>query len=149
MKKLIPFSVLLMFLLAMTGCSFMGKSMKQPNYRVDFVKDDFEWSTQLSGEATQTKILMIDWARLFKRTGGAIDGSDRFGAAPFSFSVPIIGSLMSSANVVDFYALYELMNANPGYDIVLYPVFETQAKGFMPFYWRTTVKASARLGKLK
>ena len=80
----------------------MGKSMKQPNYRVDFVKDDFEWSTQLSGEATQTKILMIDWARLFKRTGGAIDGSDRFGAAPFSFSVPIIGSLMSSANVVDF-----------------------------------------------
>ena len=50
------------------------------------------------------------------------------------------------------YSLYELMNGNPGYDVVFYPQYET--KVFKPvlgigFITKITkVKTTARLGKL-
>jgi len=41
------------------------------------------------------------------------------------------------------------MKKNPGYDVVLYPQFETK-KFVIPFiYSKTKVKATARLGKIK
>lgn len=51
------------------------------------------------------------------------------------------------------YALFNLMNDNPGYDVILYPQFETIVEkpvmgcGFLKK--TTTVKVTARLGKLK
>ena len=148
MKKFFPYSFLFMSLFVMSGCSFMGKAMKQPNYRVDFDKDDFEWSPQVTGEATQTKILNIDWARLFKRTAGNIDASDR-SSAMMAFAIPVIGFPYGRNGVCEMYALYEMMTNNPGFDIVLYPSYETTTTGFPYIFVRTTVKATARLGKLK
>jgi hypothetical protein len=51
------------------------------------------------------------------------------------------------------YSLYELMTNNPGYDVVFYPQYETKVLkpilgiGFLTKI--TTVKTTARLGKLK
>ena len=151
MKKFFPYSFLFMSLFVMSGCSFLGKTMKQPNYRVEFDKDDFEWSPQVTGEATQVKVLNIDWARLFKQTGGEIDGSDRYPSS--TITIPIIGYTAGSGprgnSIVEMYALYEMMTNNPGFDLVVYPSFETTMKGFPFIFWKTTVKATARLGKLK
>jgi len=51
------------------------------------------------------------------------------------------------------YSLYELMYQNPGYDVVFYPQYETvKNKPFLGLgflYNKTTVRTTARLGKLK
>ncbi len=68
LKKLIGAAVVCSIFLS--SCTLMTKSMREPNNRVNFAKDDFTYSAQLSAEASSTKILGIDFARLFmKKTG--------------------------------------------------------------------------------
>ncbi len=148
MKKIIP--LLSAVVISATSCTSLNHSLREPNTRLELTKNDFNLSDQVSATASTTKILSIDFARLFNQRTGSIDhdGSSNFVSAS---SIPVIGSFVvdQTAN----YSLFELMSKNPNYDVVLYPQFET--KVIRPFlgigliYKKTTVKATSRLGQLK
>ncbi len=134
---------------AFSSCTTLNHSMREPNTRVNLNKSDFSLSEQVTAEATSVKILGIDFARLFTKKTGVVEG----GAAAASISlasIPVIGNFV--ADKTANYSLYELMNGNPGYDVVFYPQYET--KVFKPvlgigFITKITkVKTTARLGKL-
>ena len=118
--------------------------MREPNVFVELQKDDFTLSEQVTGQASTTKILSIDWSRLFKKETGEVQNGS------LSFDVPIIGGLIS--DYTSSYALYNLMQDNKGYDVVFYPQFETTVKrpilGLGFIYKKTDVTVNARLGKL-
>jgi len=147
----------------MTSCSISNMAMKQPNNHIEFYKGDFEYSPQVTGEATSVKILMIDWIRLFSWKSGDVNGesvpkqSANITLGSQILVDPVVGVISAVIPVLgDFgkgevsnYALYDMMKKNPGYDVVLYPQYETK-KFVIPFiYSKTTVKATARLGKIK
>jgi hypothetical protein len=123
--------------------------MREPNAFIELGIDDFELSEQVTAEATSTKIIGIDWQRVFNQKTGNIEG----GASMMISlaSIPVMGNYLfdQTAN----YALYEMMVQNPDYDVVLYPQYETVTqKPILGIGWLTTittVKAKARLGKLK
>ena len=65
-------------------------------------------------------------------------------------SIPVIGNLM--VDKAASYAMYTLMKEHPGYDVVVYPQVEKHKKAPLlgtDIYSTTTVKVTARLGKLK
>ncbi len=130
-------------LLTATSCTSLNRAMHTPNHRVEFEKSDFEFTGQVTGEAQQTRILGIDWKRLFKTERGDI----RTSATPSLATLPIVGSLDPLTQVEGF-ALYDLMQKNQGYDVVFFPTFEKKTTWFVVGR-KTTVKATARLGKLK
>ncbi len=141
MKKInILFSLILVFAL-LSGCSVSTLSRKSPANYIEFNKDDFEISNQLTGEATVEKILMIDWARLFNKKYGVVEGP------PTQAIYTIIGN--QAAFYPQLYAIYNILKENPGYDIILYPQYETEKTGFPIFYSVTKVKVTTKLGKLK
>ena len=105
---------------------------------------------QVSGEGRCTKVLGIDFYRWFHtaNTGAVVSpGGPQIGIS----SIPVVGGYLS--NKTASYALYDLMSKNQGYDVVFYPQYDTRL--YKPFlgigfiYKRTTVKATARLAKLK
>lgn len=133
--------------LLFTSCSNFEKVMREPNTRLELNKSDFTLSDQVMAEARTVKILGIDWGRLFNASEGVIE-KDGFSVINFA-SVPVIGYFIydRTAN----YALYELMQNNPGYDVVFYPQYETKISrpiGIGFIYKKTVVKTTARLGKL-
>lgn len=132
-----------------SSCTTYNHSMREPNVRVELGKSDFTLSEQVSAEATSTKIICIDWARLFTKKTGKVEGG-AFSSSISAAVIPVVGYVLSDKTAN--YALYELMSGNPGYDVVFYPQYET--KVFKPvlgigfFATITTVKTTARLGKL-
>lgn len=138
--------ILLIFALGvLSSCTTYNKSLKEPNVRVEFKKSDFTFSDQFTAEATSTKIFGIDFERLFTQRTGSVDAS----SININFAnIPVIGNVI--ADKTANYALYELMVNNPGYDVILYPQYET--KVIRPIglnlFRITTVKVTARLGKL-
>ena len=118
--------------------------MREPNAYVEYHAEDFDLSEQVTGEATVVRVLGIDWQHLF--------GTKEIGATPsFGTIIPYIGvnfTIPSGAN----YALYNLMQKNPGYDVVVYPQVESHRHAPVlgtDIYSKTTYKVTARLGKLK
>jgi len=135
-------------LLAFSGCSSVHKTMREPNVRVELNMNNFDLSEQVSAEASSTKILYVDWDRLTHSESGSVEG----GAMAINFAmIPVVGNFVS--DMTSNYALYQLMVNNPGYDVVFYPQFETVVEkpvlglGFITT--KTTVKVTARLGKMK
>lgn len=128
--------------LFMTSCHTYRHSMKEPNAYVEYHADDFTLSDAVTGEATVTRIIGIDWVHLF--------GTKEIGeSASVGTIIPYVGmAIPDGAN----YALYKLMQKNPGYDVVIYPQVESHR--YAPvlgtdIYSKTTYKVTARLGKLK
>lgn len=149
MKKIMTILGAVLFAsILFSSCSSVHKTMREPNVRVDLTKSDFTLSDQVKAEAQSTTIIGIDFTRLFtKKTTGSVEG----GAAVISIaSLPVIGNLLNDKTAN--YALYELMNSNPGYDVIFYPQYETKVVkpilgiGFLTKI--TTVETKARLGKL-
>lgn len=146
-----------------SSCSISNLAMKQPNNHIEFYKNDFHYSEQVTGEATSVKVLMIDWARLFHWKNGNVSGEE-FASPSMNIGLgvpivdnPVVGLVSAAIPVlgeftkgqVNNFALYDMMKKNPGYDVVLYPQYETK-KFVIPFiYSKTKVKATARLGKIK
>ena len=134
---------------AFSSCTTLNQSMREPNTKVNLNKSDFSLSEQVTAEATCTKILGIDFERLFTKKTGKVDNGARISLISLA-SIPVIGSFISDKTAN--YALYNLMNENPGYDVVFYPQYETKVLkpilgiGFITTI--TTVKTTARLGKL-
>lgn len=146
MKKIKFLSAIAAIALFATSCTTMSRTMKEPNYRVEFNKSDFEYSDQKSAEATVTKIIGIDFQRLFKKEIGATAKDMPVG---FSlYSLPIVGAALDP-NKAQYYAIYNIMKENPGYDVVLYPQFESDRFSVLGIYTVTKVKATCRLAKLK
>jgi len=145
--KLFKMVMFVAIIAAFSSCTSLNHSMREPNTRVNLNKADFTLSEQVSAEATSTKIIGIDWSRLFMKKTGTIEG----GSGVISIaSIPVVGTLVTDKTAN--YALYELMINNPGYDVVFYPQYETKVVrpiGLGFIYKITTVKSTARLGKLK
>lgn len=143
--KIIPAILTIAFLAS--SCTSINKSMKEPANHIEFTKADFTLSEQLSAEASATRILGIDLARLFKMETGTVEGT--LSPATVIYMVPVVGTMAkgSTAN----YALYTLMTQNAGYDMVLYPQFESKkvCPLGIPIISKETVKVTARLAKFK
>lgn len=132
-------------LLFLSSCSTSYQGIRKETTYIQFDKDDYEISSQLSGEATEIRLFGIDFARLFKKTSGNFDAN---GYAAI-VNVPIVSTLAYSPKRAQQYALYNLLKYQSGYDVVIYPRFETKSSG-IPFIYRvTTAKVTARLGRLK
>jgi hypothetical protein len=148
MKNKILMGLFAAVMAAFLSCTTMNHSMREPNTRVNLNKSDFSLSDQVSAKAKSVTVLGIDWPRFFTKKTGEVDAS---GSSSISLaSIPVIGNFVGDRTAN--YSLYELMNGNPGYDVVFYPQYET--KVFKPvlgigFLVKiTTVKTTARLGKL-
>ena len=142
MKKFRLLLVCCIAALFMTSCHTYRHSMKEPNAYVEYHADDFTLSDAVTGEATVTRVIGIDWVHLF--------GTKEIGeSASVGTIIPYVGmAIPDGAN----YALYKLMQKNPGYDVVIYPQVESHR--YAPvlgtdIYSKTTYKVTARLGKLK
>ena len=119
-------SIALLMLAA--GCSTTTKIISKPaNSRVVFKGHNFDFTGLVSAEAKQTKFLMLDWSRLTGKSNGAISGSK--GKVKL-ISVPIIGE--SPSKQIESLALYNLLQENPGYDVILNPL--TLFKRETPFF---------------
>ena len=129
-----------------SSCSVSQRTMKTPNYHVEFYKGDFEYSQQVTAEATSVRILGIDWSRLFNMKMGQVENDGPL-TQYVPFGVPVVGDY--GKGVVSSYALYNLMQENPGYDVVIYPQYESENFIIPIFYSIKTVKVTARLGKIK
>lgn len=132
--------------LSFSSCTTYSRSMREANVRIELQKEDFTLSEKVSAEATSTKILGIDWERLFLKREGNLNGAADISLA----SIPVIGPALSDRT--SNYALYELMEKNAGYDVVFYPTYERKTVNplLIPYiYSITTVKVTSRMGKLK
>lgn len=145
-KQMFWIGMILMGFLA--SCSTYQKTMPEPNVRVQFEKNDFVLSEQVKAEATTTKILGIDFQRIFTKSSGSISNNS---LSINLSSIPVVGTFV--VDPTSNYALYELMKNNPGYDVVFYPQFETKMVkpilGIGIIAKETKVVVQARLGKLK
>jgi hypothetical protein len=151
-KRITSIAFICVSMLFVSSCTLKKNMIREPNVFVELEKDDFELSEQVSAEAVEKTILFVDWQRLTNKEVGVVDGSQSPLPNPVDLvSVPVIGSYIASP--AKNYALYNLLQANPGYDVVFYPQFEiVQEKpiiGIGFFKTVTTVKVTARLGKLK
>ena len=147
MKKLILNVIVLAVILSIFSCSSTHQTMMHPNVRIDLNRKDLVLSEQLTASATSKKIIGIDFQRLFEKKSGDIR------AVPFAYnyySIPVIGNIVS--NPVANYALYELMQQEKGYDLVIYPQYSINERkpilGLGFIYKVTEVSATARLGKI-
>ncbi|MBU3743675.1 MAG: hypothetical protein FGM61_03890 [Sediminibacterium sp.] len=147
-KPNILLSTLIVGAVFLSSCTSINKSMREPNVRVELNRNDFTLSEQVTAEAQSTKIIGIDFARLFMQKTGTVTG----GSIGISLaSLPVIGNVLTDKTAN--YALYELMSKNPGYDVIFYPQYETKVikpiLGIGILTTITTVQTTARLGKLK
>lgn len=145
LQKFLKTGLFLSLLLTFTSCTLNSRLMREPNVLVEMDAQDFEFSPQVTGEGKEIRVLGIDWKRLFGKTetGTVNNGS-------FSFEIPIIGNFLT--NPTSDYALFDLMEKNPGYDVVFYPQFHTRIKrpflGLGFIYSKTEVTVTARLAKI-
>lgn len=135
-------------IILMNSCSSVHRTLREPNVRVELQKEDFELSAQVSAEAKMTKVLGIDWKHLKHKETGEVDkGLGMISLA----SLPVIGDYISTT--AGNYALHNMLRDNPGYDVIFYPQYVINESkpilgiGFIKTV--TTVKVTARLGKLK
>jgi hypothetical protein len=133
----------------LSSCTIMGRGMREANTEVELKKEDFTFSAQVTGTATQTKIIGIDFERLFtKKQAEAIPGGTSETTSFAGVLMPIVGAYLPSSGKVYAYALYDLYDKNPGYDALFYPSFEREKFGFLFLYSKETVTVTGRLGKL-
>ena len=135
MKKSLIVILLAVVAFVATSCSASTKTMREPNVRFELTSNDYVLSDVVYGEARVVRVLGIDWARLFTVKSGFIENN-----------ASIIGVILTSDEV---YALYDLLEKNPGYDFVMYPQTTVVTTGVSGIYTNTNVKISARLAKLK
>ena len=137
MKKSFFFALLAVLALTVTSCSATLQSMREPVVRFELNSSDYTLSEPVTGEATVTKVFNIDWSRLFNKKAGSV-------------GTPIIGLTTAGIPSMDIqYAVFDLMEKNPGYDFVMYPQVVVVTNGVPFLYENSTIKVTARLGKLK
>jgi hypothetical protein len=166
MKKSLSF---LCFLVLFSSCKINRNSMREANYQLWLHHEDLEFSERITGKASQSKFLGIDWQRTFGRkkfefggfgtlptdpTTGNTNGTVSGGGIINGQNTPAINVLLngvigiSSVSRVEQMAMYDLIRQNPGYDLVMFPIFQTHKNWYL-FGSKTEVVCTAKLGKLK
>lgn len=146
MKKLSVLFCIVAIAAAFTGCRTAGKAAASQNILYEFGRNDMEVSDQKSAEASSSKILGIDFARLFNKESGNFNSEGYVGVV--KGQIPVVGIIINPTKVQN-YALFNLLKSEPTYDFVLYPRFEQETKG-IPFIFTTTkAKVTSKLGKIK
>lgn len=149
-KTLLKFLAAVLVTASITSCNSTFRNLREPNTTVKLTKSDFTLSDQVVGEAKTVKVLGIDWKRIFKQQTGSVNGNNLTGFMSLAY-IPVLGPVTLLDKTVS-YSLYNLMEANPGYDVIFYPQITKQVKkpilglGFLLKV--TKVKTTARLGKL-
>jgi hypothetical protein len=119
------------------SCISYNKGMQSPSSKVEFNKENFEFSEQVTAEAVTVKVFGVDWASLFNSKTGDFNGS-----IISSSAIPFTDKTANKA-------VYKFLEQNPGYDVVFYPSVESKTFG-IPLIVRTTkAKVTARLAKIK
>lgn len=145
LKNICPVILIAIVGLTTTSCSISTQSFKTPNYQIEFYKTDFEYSNQVTANATTIRILGINWKKLFNRENGKrITDPIVSGLTPV---IPVIGD--TGSGNVSAYALYNLMVEHPGYDVVVQPNYKTKRFIIPLIYAKRSVEVTARLGKIK
>ena len=139
MKK---YSILALLVVAfsLTSCSSLTRGMREPIVHFELNSDDYVLSEPVSGTATSVYVLGIDWKRLFHTESAYIN-------------TPIVSSPVSSfmglVPSTQTYAIYDMMENNPGYDFVMYPQYKSEVRHFLWFiYAKEKTTVTARLGRL-
>ena len=132
MKKIILLFTIALFF---SSCSTLTSSIKNPTNYIEFNKNDFDYTKQVSSTSKVDFLFGFSLANTRKK-GKFSKGS----SALIGFG---IGKLSKAENL----AIYNLLKDNPGYDVVLYPKFDTKSSGFI--FTTSEVKVTARLAKLK
>lgn len=154
------------------SCKISRNSMREANYQLWLHHEDLDLSERVTGKAAQNKVFLIDWERLFGKKKYEFGGFGELPGDPFApnvtgqisnivataggsgniqsaFNVVLNGVIgISSASRVEQMAMYDLIQKNPGYDLVMFPTFQTHKKWFL-IGSNTDVICTAKLGKLK
>jgi hypothetical protein len=139
MKKFRFLLILAVAILAFSSCTSLSRSMREPNVRFELNADDMVLSEPVTGTATIIRVFGIDWKHLFKTKQGTI-------------GVPVVGNIPGFLSSDNSYAVYDLLEKNPGWDFLMYPQYKTEnyrVLGMGLLYSETGVTVTARLGKLK
>lgn len=146
MKKVfVRFFMLAGVVTLLSSCSTANLGVSKANVYYEFGRNDMDVSAQKTAEAKQIKVFGIDFLRLFKKESGNFN-ADGY-AGEFS-SIPLVGSYINPTKVQN-YALFNLLQQEPGFDFVLYPRFEQKSTGIPLLFVVTKTKVTARLGKIK
>ncbi len=164
-KILFTFSFLVLF----SSCKISRNSMREANYQLWLHHEDLDLSERITGKANQNKFMGIDWQRTFGKkkfeyggfgdlprdpsnpniNGSISSGSILNGEGSSAISILLNGIIgISSASRVEQMAMYDLIRQNPGYDLVMFPIFQTNKKWYI-LGSKTEVVCTAKLGKLK
>lgn len=135
MKKSLLILLIAVIGISATSCSTTFQTMKEASSYIELNSNDYTLSEQFTGEATVTKIFGIDLMRITTQKLG-------------SFNAHVVG-LNLRINNDAMYAIYDLLEKHPGYDFVMYPQVLTVTEGIPGLYQNSTIKVTARLGKLK
>ena len=139
MKKLLFIIVVVM---AISSCTTINKSIKQPFSSVDIRMDDFDLSEQETAEARSFTVIGIDFQRLFLK---------KMGPGSTVSSIPVLGQYLGDATTS--YAMYNLLDENDGSDFIFYPQIEKKTicpiLGICLINRVTTVEVKAKLGTFK
>ena len=139
MKKLL---FIIVVVVAISSCTTINKSIKQPFSSVDIRMDDFDLSEQETAEARSVTVIGIDFQRLFLK---------KMGPGSTVSSIPVLGQYLGDATTS--YAMYNLLDENDGSDFIFYPQIEKKTicpiLGICLINRVTTVEVKAKLGTFK
>lgn len=121
----------------LSSCAVRQRSMSDANARLNLTTKDMVITEPYGGTAQQVKILGIDWSRLFGYKAGY--------RTTGSFAMMGWGGQLTP---VENFAVYDMMERHPNFDVIIYPSFRKKTSTVLFFYQKTTVDVSARLGKL-
>jgi hypothetical protein len=177
MKQHVFYGIVMLLTSLFCSCTSTRNSMQEGNYALQFHRNDFEFSDVVMGTAKETKVMGVDWKRLFYRKeavlkgdaqaaqvdGGGVLGYSNGRAMYYgtgnasyygynSLFLPAQLALSVIGNLAksraEELALYDLVQKNPNFDVVLFPRYDKKTH-----WWvlgrTTTVTARARLGQLK
>ncbi len=140
MKKIHLILIIAAAGLLMQSCKTASLGIRHQSSYLELKAADLEVSQRMTAEAKTTRILGIDWSRLFNNNGAAIG----------SGYAPVIGDpYYKLAGYDQNKALYKLLKENPDYDVVMYPRFEEKKFRILIFFSVTDTRVSGRLAKLK
>ncbi len=133
-----------------------NRTVKQPDTYLQLKRSDFEISDLKTASANTKQILCIDWSRIFNKSKASSQDMLLNDIELWSmyYSAPIFGPIAYDYFVdkTTEYAMWELMQSNPGYDVIMYPQVERHIKrpiGIGWIYREIDVTVSARLAKIK
>lgn len=132
MKKTMFLAIIMIAMFA-TSCSSTYRAIKEPPVKFELYSSDYVLSEPVTGEASVNIFLGVDWKRLFSSKSATVSDGNVVTLIPITTS--------------ESYAIYDLLEKNPGWDFVMYPQIVTKSSGLYPLYSHKKIQVTARLGR--